>query len=379
MKKILYIITKSNWGGAQRHVFDLATEFKKLNNEVYVAGGGKGTLAEKLSENHIHYTEIRHFKRDINPLREIFSFFEVYKLIKKAAPDILHLHSPKSGGIGGVAGALYNFLHSKKGERKIKIIYTIHGFSFNEARGTAQKMLIKFCTWITLLLSDKVVTLSEREKNMVSSWPYISSKLSVIPNCISEIPFKTKEEAREALFAKIGITSIENKTLFGTIAELHKNKNLPFAIEVLGDIEEGVYFIIGEGEERKKIEEQIKQKSLEKRVFLLGHIENASHFLNAFDYFLLPSKKEGLPYVLLEAGSAGVPIISTDVGGIPELISSPSEGLLIHQGNKKELRAAIDFALLNQKKMVKSALHLKKKILSTFKVDHMVGKVAKLY
>jgi glycosyltransferase involved in cell wall biosynthesis len=89
-----------------------------------------------------------------------------------------------------------------------------------------------------------------------------------------------------------------------------------------------VLIIIGTGEEKEKLEKQIKDLRLENRVFLVGFVENASWYLKAFDIFVLSSVKEGLPYVLIEAGFAGLPVVASDVGGVSEIIEGGKNGYL---------------------------------------------------
>src|SRR3990167_2305563 len=107
MKKILFVITKSNWGGAQRYVYDLATALHKGQFEVVVAFGGTGEagahpglLAERLKEVGVRTIFIESFTRDIGIFRDVSAFFELLRVIKKERPDVLHLNSSKAGGIG---------------------------------------------------------------------------------------------------------------------------------------------------------------------------------------------------------------------------------------------------------------------------------------
>jgi hypothetical protein len=103
--KILYIITKSNWGGAQKHVFDLAKEAKE-DFDVFVAFGGNGLLKQKLDEIGIKNFEITNFQRDISIFKEIKAFFEISKIVKNIRPDVIHLHSSKAVAMGSLAGKL---------------------------------------------------------------------------------------------------------------------------------------------------------------------------------------------------------------------------------------------------------------------------------
>ena len=142
--KIMYIITKSNWGGAQRHVFDLSTSMKANGHEVWVALGGDGILKKKLEEAGIYTFSIANMNRDINLGKDAGSFKEIYNVIKNKRPDVIHLHSPKAAGLGALAGRL---LGTKK------IITTVHGWTFNEPRPAIEKLAIYFFSWLTMLLN----------------------------------------------------------------------------------------------------------------------------------------------------------------------------------------------------------------------------------
>ena len=82
-KKVLFVITKSVWGGAQKYVFDMAANLPKDSFEPVIAGGGKGIMAEKIISADLPYLEIKSFQRDINFWKEIFSFFEILKILAK--------------------------------------------------------------------------------------------------------------------------------------------------------------------------------------------------------------------------------------------------------------------------------------------------------
>ncbi len=136
-KKILYVITKSVWGGAGKYVYDLATNLPKDKFEVFVAAGGKDELAQKLIRAGIPYFEIKSFQRDINVIKEILAYFEILLLLLKIRPDIIHVNSSKAGGIVGVAAWDYRFLTFNF---KLKIIFTAHGWAFHESRPKWQNL-----------------------------------------------------------------------------------------------------------------------------------------------------------------------------------------------------------------------------------------------
>ena len=310
--KILYGITKGNWGGAQKQVFDLATALAQAGNDVSVVFGGlaSGTeLQSRLTETKIPSIVLRTMDRDINFFKEIRSFISLIKILRRERPDVLHLHSPKMGGLGGLAGRITGLP---------RIIYTAHGWTFNEERPWIQKWLIAFFSWLIILCSHQTIVLSEKEKKQVVKWPFVKKKIIVIPNGIKNIDFLDRVDAEKSILSS-SLSALPPRPWVVTIAELHKNKGLTYAIEAVSLLPQETqltYFIIGEGEERSQLEKLIDEKGLKSRVFLLGFHKNASKLLKAFDLFLFPSIKEGFPYALLEASQAGLPIIASAVGQV---------------------------------------------------------------
>jgi hypothetical protein len=108
---------------------------KERGQDVSVAFGGDGLLKQKLEENNIKIIKVKNLERDINFLKELKVFIDLYKLFKKERPDIIHLNSSKIGGSGAFIGRLSGIK---------KIIYTAHGFPFREDRSQWQIILIKF-------------------------------------------------------------------------------------------------------------------------------------------------------------------------------------------------------------------------------------------
>jgi glycosyltransferase involved in cell wall biosynthesis len=160
--RILHIITKSNWGGAQRHVFDIATAMKAKGHDVWVVLGGEGLLKVKLENAGIYTFSITTLGRDMAFKKDFHSFRTIWSVIKDKRPDIIHLHSPKASGLGSLAGRLL---------RVKKIITTVHGWSFNESRPVIERALIIFASWITMILSHTTILLSNREYTQAKYFP----------------------------------------------------------------------------------------------------------------------------------------------------------------------------------------------------------------
>jgi len=397
--KILYVITKSNWGGAGRYVYDLATNMPKGDFDVAVVIGlnpadtqeKSETLQNKLGRVGIRTIAVDRLERDINIFDDISVFFKILKLFRQEKPDIIHLNSSKIGGIGALAGRVYNIfglLRTKDRKLKTRIVFTAHGWAFNEVRGKLQKILIKFFSWITIILSHHTITVSKHDGEQGRKMFFATKKITIIHNGISEVDFKNKAEACNALLGSKASEFGGETVWLGTIAELHKNKGIEYAIKALSHIAKYehlhenitfVFVIIGEGEERKNLENLIEKEGLKNKVFLVGHIENAASFLGAFDIFLLPSIKEGLPYVLLEAGIGGLPAVATAVGGVAEIIEDMESGILIQPQNYKDIEKAITFLSKNKIERGLFGEKLHKKIIRKFSMQEMLKKTIGVY
>jgi glycosyltransferase involved in cell wall biosynthesis len=378
-KKVLYLITKSNWGGAQKYVYDLATNLPKDSYEAVVALGGEGELFTKLIAAGIKTLSIENLGRDIRISDDIGAFFKIIKVIKQEKPDILHINSSKAGFFGSIAGRLL-FVPL--------VIFTAHGWAFNETRSESSKSILKTLQWVTVMLCHRTICVSNKLVKDISKLPLASARVACIYNGIKTPVFLEKNEARSALIAKApALKGVEKDIWIGTIAELHPNKGYDVYAEAVSILAGTDYFNtrpvrfvwIGEGEMRVDLESFISTKKLSDRIALTGHIPDAATLMNAFDYFILPSRTEALGYVLIEAGLAKVPVIATAVGGIPEVIDDLKTGILIQSENPGEIAKAIGFTLDRPEDAKKMALNLYEKVTSTFSLGKMLSETEVFY
>ncbi len=385
--KVLILITKSNMGGAQRYVYDLATNLPKDIYNVEVMAGGNGPLIEKLKLAGIEVNGDLPIERDINIFDDIKAFFKLISILRKKRPDVLHVNSSKIGGLGALVGRL---------TKVPKIIFTAHGWAFNEDRSFISKIFIKLSYWFIITLSHVTIAVSEATKYQMRNWPTIFEKITVIHNGIKKEPGFSKVNARYELsqlnkqFSQIiKDTPAKNLTIIGSVGELHPIKGYEYALRGIHNLINNkqnrnpnrkiVYTIFGDGESRESLEKTIKDLGIESSVILFGHVNNAYQYLKAFDIFLMPSISEGLPYVVLEAGLASLPIVSTIVGGIPEIIDDMKSGILIQSRKIKEIHHAIEFLLTHKKVQKEYGLALHEKVLKEFLINKMVEETAKIY
>lgn len=384
-KTILYLVTQSELGGAQKYVLDLARAMRNDYNVVVGLGeqGERGWLADRLSEEKIEYHYLSNLKRPINLYRDIMAFWDVAQLISQVKPDILHLNSSKASVIGSYATKLV----SKK--RKPKIVYTAHGWVFKEPLSAKKRKLYYRAEKFSADCKDKIICISEFDRRVAIKEEIVpEDKIKFIPNGIAPVDFLPREEARRLIWQEIDPNeeispeAREEKPLLGTIGNLYKNKgfnHLINAAKMLVDYGLDIKLVIvGEGGERNELEDWISQLRLEKNVFLLGSIESASRRLKALDIYVCSSVKEGLSYTIIEAMQAGLPIVATNIGGNPDLITHNQEGLLIEPGSAENLATGI-IKILNNDQKKKLGAKAREKALKNYSLERMANDTKQVY
>lgn len=323
--KILYIITSADGGGAQKYVLDLA---RKFNGSI--AAGAQGVeLFENAKKFGIRANSLKHLKRNINPWHDVLAIWEIYSLIRKEKPEMIHLNSSKAGFLGSIAGKLAG----------VKVVFTAHGFFYFERSSWLTKIAYTFLERLASLCRNFIITVSEEDRKQALDHHLIKrTKIQTIYNGIPETKFLSKTEARKIL----GIS--DQVLLLGNIAQLYDRKDIGTLIKAVDLFptnlkEKTNTVVIGEGPDRQQFEQLINEKGLGHIFSLPGYKPDASNLLKALDIFVLSSKREGFPYVILEALQAGLPIIATDVGGVKEALGDA--GILVPPEDPAKLAEAI--------------------------------------
>jgi glycosyltransferase involved in cell wall biosynthesis len=359
--KILYIITQADLGGAQKYVLNLAKHF----NGSIACGNEKTELFNEAQKENIQTYQLKYLKRNIHPIFDILTVIEIIYLVKKVRPDIVHLNSSKAGLLGSLIKPFVN----------TKIIFTAHGFIFNEP-SFFYKFFGSFVEKLASMFRDYIICVSEKDRLSALDKKIIpSNKITTVYNGIPPLNFLSKEEAKAKLSAQI------DKIQIGSIANFYKTKGLDILIQAISILEESIknkieVFIIGDGTEKTNLELKIKNLNLNKIVRLTGKIENASKLLKAFEIFALPSRKEGFSFALLEAMQANLAIIATQVGGNNEALGGA--GILIKPEKPKILADKITELVVNEKMRQTLALNALKRS-ELFTEEKMFSEVENIY
>ena len=378
MKKILFVITQAEMGGAQRAVFELAAGLKDRYEIVVAAGepAGSDELVSRCESAGIRIVRLGHLHRAIRPRQDIRAVFELRAMIRNERPDIVHAHSSKAGIISSLACCTPH-------HARCTLIYTAHGWVFQEPLSPLRRLLYLWMEKIAARERKATIVLSESEKKIaLANHLGSNASLVVIPNGVSCPPkMFDRDRARAEISRLIPIDS--STRLLGAVANLYPAKGLDTLVAAAGivyDLYPDVHFIIaGEGPERKKIEREIRSRNLDEIVRLIGKISDPGQFLPAFDIFVLSSRKEGLPFALLDAAAAGLPIVATRVGGIPEVLRDETDALLVAPDDPSGLAKAILQLLDDPRLSARLAVSAKDRICSSFTLDRMLRETAALY
>lgn len=383
--KILFLITLSEWGGAQKYIFDLVTSLASQDYHLQVAVGGSqhGPLIQKLTKLNIQTFYLKNLQRSINFYRDTLAFWNIVRLYRELKPDIVHLNSSKAGVLGALAAKYCNIK---------KIIYTVHGLVSNEPLSALRKKFYSFAEWLSAKFKTHLICVSAFDKQSLLAHKITkANKIHVIHNGLdlANLKFLSKKEAQEKLDKIITYTlkpaeasPILGRQLVGTVANFYPTKGLIYLIEAARELysilPELKFIIIGDGPQRRQLTELIGSYQLQDTVYLTGIIPAASQYLKAFDLFVLPSVKEGLSYTLIEAQAAGLPIITTSVGGNPEIVTHDTSGLIIPPGDFHSLAENI-INLINNRQL---AERLGRRALSSsakFSLNKMTQDTQKIY
>lgn len=368
MKKILYFITLSEIGGAQKVVYQLIQGFYQ-NYEIFLACAHGGELinwVEKLDLS-IKIIPLPKLKRSISIVNDLIVFFQLIRVIRENSIDIIHCHSSKAGIIGRLAAWLTGV--------PVRI-FTVHGWSSYSSKNKIIELFYNTLEKLIGLISTHIVCVSESDRKYALKQGLASKrKLYIIHNGV------TVNETKPSLREELGIN--QNKIIIGTVARLSYQKDPLYTIDVYSKLlleDENLIFIwIGDGPLREECFKKIRKENLENRFILLGSRDDAINLIGDFNIFSLLSRWESLPISIIEAMFAGLPILAADVGGVKELVEEGKNGILVNNEDINNIREKIIKLIYNKDLMLEYGEYSKKIAYEKFTESVMIKKYSKIY
>lgn len=333
--KVLHVITDTNFGGAGRYLLYLVPQPAFEGHDVAVACPD-GELQKRLDAAGIRRVPI-YSGKDVTHSVKLTR--ELYEVFRREMPDVVHTHSCLSGRIAArLAG--------------IPVVYTKHNqVRIPDARGITPppagfgKRLVN--RLINNLLSDRVIAISEGVQRELVESGVKPSMISTIPNGIDLTPYRPKRYGAKAAAEEADPSTPSGKRgpLIGAVARLHRQKALDVFLEaaklVLASEPSARFIIGGTGPLEDDLKAKIRELRMEPYVKMPGFVYDVPAFLENLDIYVLSSDYEGIGLAIIEAMAAGLPVVATAVGGVPEAIVDGVNGILVPPRQPKTLAQAI--------------------------------------
>lgn len=354
--KILYVITRSTWGGAQAHLLGLISDQVRRKNKVVLVVGNEGELTKRVRKfSEVKILVVDDLVRTISPIKDFKSVCALRRIIAREKPDIIHLHSSKAGIIGRTASL----------GKAQKVVFTAHGWSFTEGVGRGKQILYRSIERFFSRFADKIICVSKYDKLLaINNLKLSNDKVVAIYNGVEIDPISEESFDRQ----NVNIVMV---------ARFDKQKNQKelikaFAASTRKDI---TLTFVGSGPTEHECQVLVNSLKLTGNVKFLGYQTNVKQILEDASIFALITNYEGLPISILEAMERGLPILATNVGGINEEVVDGYNGHLV-SNNANEINNAISDIVDHGLEFGKASRELVKK---NFTLDRCVESVNEVY
>ena len=383
--KIIHIITRMDMGGSAQNTLLTALHHDCQHYNVWLIKGSTlesaMTKAEtKLVEDQlvtakkqgIEIIDVPSLVRRISPINDLRALLTLFRHIRYVEPHIVHTHTSKAGILGRLAAWL---------ARVPIVIHTPHGHVFY---GHFSPPLSRLFLQVEKLLSRIThhhIALTPEEGN-----DYLTLKVSepnntsIIHSGVDLNRFQNGENERSRKRKELGISP--DALVVGFSGWLLPIKGVNFLVEAMARVvlehPNTLLVLVGKGEEKENLRKQVENLGLEDKVLFLGWRPDVNEIMGCFDILVLPSLNEGMGRVLVEAMSAGLPIVASRVGGIPDLVKHGENGLLVPPANAAALEQAIS-DLLSDRGRRKRMGETGKRLCRPYSVEAMVEQIDNLY
>jgi glycosyltransferase involved in cell wall biosynthesis/peptidoglycan/xylan/chitin deacetylase (PgdA/CDA1 family) len=357
---ILYIIWSLGLGGAERVVINLVKGLDKHKfNPIVCCLNEKGRFAEELEKEGIKIIALnKKSKIDMGVIRQLG------KIIRENNVQIVHTHLWGGNFWGRIAAKISGVP---------VVIATEHNTDVWK-----NGFYLALDRWLSRW-TDRIIAVSQSVKEFYVKKGIAPKKIEVIYNGI-DVNGSQVTSYELQVKGEFGIR--ENETVIAVIGRLVPQKGHRYLFDALYELD-GQYslklLVVGDGPLLKSLKSQVTSHKLEEKVIFTGLRKDVKDILGMTDILVMPSLREGLPMVALEAMVAGVPIVATEVGGMPELVTNGQTGILVEPENKTALKKAITTLIDDHKLYQYLKDNAKKRITEQFSLEGMLQKTQELY
>jgi glycosyltransferase involved in cell wall biosynthesis len=368
--KIMQVIARMNVGGPAVIVAELMRGLDPAKFQVVLMTGFcAGDEADYLDEvaQDIPVTRINGLGRSVSVIDDIKSFFSLIRLIREYKPDIIHTHTAKAGVLGRVAG-LIAYPSAKR-------VHTYHGHLLHGYFTAWKTRIVIVIEKLLANFSAALIAIGNQVREDLSTVKIGKvKKYSVIFPGLDKLVSQSKSSAKDELGLE------QDKTYIVFVGRLTQIKRPDRLIEIARHLKvkhpKVELLIAGAGEKFTEIQGLAKKESLP--MVILGWRNDIGRILSAGDIAVLCSDNEGIPLTLIQASQAGLPIISTNVGSVGDIVVNGETGILT-EVNSNSLICAIDDLLSNPEKMARFGQAGKERAEGLFSLQGMIDAHENLY
>jgi glycosyltransferase involved in cell wall biosynthesis len=372
--RVMRIIARLNVGGPALHVTLLTERLRPPEFESTLVcgriGPGEGDMAYLAEERGITPVYVPELGRELHPLRDLVTLIKLWRLMRRLKPDVVHTHTAKAGFVGRWAAWL---------ARVPVRVHTFHGHVFHGYFGAAKTRFFLALERLTARLTDRLITISPALRDELSGVYRVApaEKFAVVPLGLELAQYAAAPRGMGTLRAAHQIPP--DAPLIGIVGRIVPIKNhalfLEMASRVLQSQPDAYFLIVGDGEERPAIEALADRLGLRTRAVFTGWMRDLVPVFSDLDLLVLSSNNEGTPTAIMQALAAGVPVVSTAVGGVPDLLRGGAWGRLVPPGDADGLAEAVLSALRD------SALDpaIREAVLAEYDAARLADSLAALY
>lgn len=359
--RIAYAITRADAvGGASVHVRDLACAMRARGNQVLVLIGGTGPVTDELAGAGVPFRPLAHLRRSISPWSDTRAVWEVAAALREFQPDLVSAHTAKAGWIARAACARLG----------IPAIYTPHGLWVGSRAKAPLRTLARLAERAAGRWNHDVVCVCEAERQLaLASRIAPRDRLHLIHNGVRDVAPELRASPAGAPCRVVSVARFEEPKDHGTLlVAMSGLEDLDWELELVGD-----------GPLEKNCRALAATLGIADRVRFLGYQRDPESVLARASLFVLSSHSEALPRSVLEAMRAGLPIVASAVGGLPELVDNRSNGILIPDSDAGRLALAIREMIVDGRARAAYGRASRTAYEARFRFDWMLEKTAALY
>lgn len=375
--RVAEVITRMDWGGSPDIVRIICSY---LNPDLYditlISGPTKypSVKTKEFLEKFIRKTVIiSELKRDISPISDLAALIRLYFLFRRQRFDIVHTHTAKAGALGRIAAFLAG---------KSMIVHTLHGHNFYGYLGPFFSKIIVIIEKFIASFTHNIIALTGLEKKDLVRFKIAEAEKIRLIHPGLELE-KYAEINIDKLKMKKNFNIEAGESVVGMAGRLEPIKGPRYFVQAAGVVAKQFtkvkFIMVGEGSLRQRLEKQVKGEELQNKFIFTGWREDMHEILSMLDILVLPSLNEAVGMILIEAQALGVPVIATNVGGIPEVIRDNQTGILVPSGDTHSLAQAITHLLEDEQKRLAMAQAARIWIRDKFKAQDMVNEISDLY